>query len=73
MSRGVGLVRGPLSLVITTEELLERKVAAPVKETEITAVGIRRADHTTPPLSAKVGTNLTDKRQSLDRNNSLSD
>jgi hypothetical protein len=26
----VGLVRGPLSLVITTEELLDRKVAAPV-------------------------------------------
>jgi hypothetical protein len=26
----VGLERGPLSLVSTTEELLERKVAAPV-------------------------------------------
>jgi hypothetical protein len=26
----VGLERGPLSLVITTEELLDRKVAAPV-------------------------------------------
>jgi hypothetical protein len=26
----VGLVRGPLSLVSTTEELLDRKVAAPV-------------------------------------------
>jgi hypothetical protein len=26
----VGLERGPLSLVTTTEELLERKVAAPV-------------------------------------------
>jgi hypothetical protein len=25
----VGLERGPLSLVITTEELLDRKVAAP--------------------------------------------
>jgi hypothetical protein len=26
----VGLERGPLSLVITTEEVLDRKVAAPV-------------------------------------------
>jgi hypothetical protein len=26
----VGLERGPLSLVITTEELLDRKAAAPV-------------------------------------------
>jgi hypothetical protein len=26
----VGLERGPLSLVTTTEELLDRKVAAPV-------------------------------------------
>jgi hypothetical protein len=26
----VGLERGPISLVSTTEELLERKVAAPV-------------------------------------------
>jgi hypothetical protein len=36
----VGLKRGPLSLVSTTEELLDRKVAAPN-----TAVGIRHADH----------------------------
>jgi hypothetical protein len=28
--KGVGLERGPLSLVSTTEELLDRKVAAPV-------------------------------------------
>jgi hypothetical protein len=31
----VGLERGPLSLVMITEELLERKVAATVKKTEI--------------------------------------
>jgi hypothetical protein len=31
----VGLERGPLSLVRITEELLERKVAAPVQKTEI--------------------------------------
>jgi hypothetical protein len=41
----VGLEQGPLSLVSTTEELLERKVAAPVKKTQNTAVGIRHADH----------------------------
>jgi hypothetical protein len=28
--KGVGLERGPFSLVSTTEELLDRKVAAPV-------------------------------------------
>jgi hypothetical protein len=33
----VGLERGPLSLVSTTEELLDRKVAAPVYKTENTA------------------------------------
>jgi hypothetical protein len=41
----VGLERGPLSLVSTTEELLDRKVAAPVQKSENTAVGIRHADH----------------------------
>jgi hypothetical protein len=41
----VGLERGPLSLVSTTEELLDRKVAAPVYKTENTAVGIRHATH----------------------------
>jgi hypothetical protein len=40
----VGLERGLLSLVSTTEELL-RKVAAPVYKTENTAVEIRHADH----------------------------
>jgi hypothetical protein len=37
----VGLERGPLSLMSTTEELLDRKVAANVQKTENTAVGIR--------------------------------
>jgi hypothetical protein len=41
----VGLERGPLILVSATEELLDRKVAAPVYKTENTAVGIRHADH----------------------------
>jgi hypothetical protein len=46
----VGLERGPLSLMSTTEELLDRKVAAPVKKTENTAVGIRHADHMAPSI-----------------------
>jgi hypothetical protein len=44
----VSLERGPLSLVSTTEEILDGKVAAPVLKTEITAVGIRHADHVAP-------------------------
>jgi hypothetical protein len=46
----VGLEQGPLSLVSTTEELLDRKVAAPVYETENTAVGIGHADHVAPSI-----------------------
>jgi hypothetical protein len=46
----VGLERGPFSLVSTTEELLDRKVAAPVYKTENTAVGIRQADHVVPSI-----------------------
>jgi hypothetical protein len=38
----VGLERGPLSLVSTTEELLDRKVAAPVQKIENTAGGMSR-------------------------------
>jgi hypothetical protein len=41
----VGLERGPLSLVSTTEELLERKSSGSGPETENMAVGIRHADH----------------------------
>jgi hypothetical protein len=41
----VGIERIPLSLVTTTEELLDRKVADPVYKTENTAGGIRHADH----------------------------
>jgi hypothetical protein len=44
----MGLERGPLSFVNTTEELLDRKVAAPVYKTENTAVGIRHGDHVAP-------------------------
>jgi hypothetical protein len=45
----MGLERGPLCLVSTTEELLDRKVAASVYKTENTAVGIRHADHVVFP------------------------
>jgi hypothetical protein len=50
----VGLERGPLSLVSTIEELLDRKVAAPVYKTETTAVGIRHADHVAPSIRKKL-------------------
>jgi hypothetical protein len=41
----MGLERGPLSLVSTTEELLDKKSSGSVYKTENTAVGIRHADH----------------------------
>jgi hypothetical protein len=68
----MGLERGPLSLVSTTEELLDRKVAAPVEKTENTAVGIRHADHVAP-LFAKVGNHFADKLRSLGQYSSLAD
>jgi hypothetical protein len=69
----VALERGPLSLVSTTEELLDRKVAAPVYKTEITAVGIRNTDHVAPSFRKKVGNHFADKRRSLGRYSSLVD
>jgi hypothetical protein len=50
----VGLERGPLSLVSTTEEPLDRKVAAPVQKSENTAVGIRHAAHVAPSTRKKL-------------------
>jgi hypothetical protein len=50
----VGLERGPLSLVSTAEELLDRKVAAPVYKSENTAVGIRHANHVAPSIRQKL-------------------
>jgi hypothetical protein len=52
--KGVGLERGPLSLVSTREELLDRKVAAPVQKTENTGVGSHHADHVAPSISKKL-------------------
>jgi hypothetical protein len=50
----VGLERGPLSFLSTTEELLDRKVAAPVSKTENTTVEIRHADHMAPSIRIKL-------------------
>jgi hypothetical protein len=55
----VGLERGPLSLVSTTEELLEKeKVAAPVWKAENTAIGIRYAEHVAPSNCKKLALTL---------------
>jgi hypothetical protein len=46
----VGLERGLLSLVSTTEELMDGEVAAPVYKIENTAVGIHHADDVAPSI-----------------------
>jgi hypothetical protein len=50
----MGLERGPLSLVSTTEELLDRKVADPIYKTENTAVEIRHDNHVAPSIRKKL-------------------
>jgi hypothetical protein len=50
----VGLERGPLSLVNTTEELPERKSSGSGLETRDYGLGIRRAYHATPLYPQKL-------------------
>jgi hypothetical protein len=54
----VGLEQGPLSLVSSVEELLERKSSGSGLETETTVVGIRRADLATPLYPQKLAITL---------------
>jgi hypothetical protein len=51
----VGLERGLLSLVSTTEELLERKCSNSDLETVNKAIGIHHADHVTPSICKSGG------------------
>jgi hypothetical protein len=69
----VGLERGPLSLVSTIEELLERKISgSDLENRDYGRIDLPR-DHAKPPLSANVGTNFSDGRLSLGQYISLAD
>jgi hypothetical protein len=46
----VGLEQDPLSLVSTTEKLLERKSSGPGQENRDYDLGIRHADHVAPSI-----------------------
>jgi hypothetical protein len=69
----VGLERGPLSLVSTTEELLGRNGIGSGLEIREYGRGDPLRWTRDTPLSAKVGTNFSDKRWLLGRYGSLAD
>jgi hypothetical protein len=68
----MSLERGPLSLVSTIEELLERKNSGSGLENRETAVGIRHTDHVAL-YPQTFGTNFDDKWQSFGRHSSIAD
>jgi hypothetical protein len=69
----VGLERDPLNVVSITEELLEIRSSGSGLENEITAVGYPTRSLRDTPLSAKVDSIFSDKRQPLGRCSSLAD
>jgi hypothetical protein len=65
----VGVIRGPLSLASTTEDLLERKSSGSGLESR----EYGSVDPLRWPLSAKIGINFTDNQRSFGRYSSLAD
>jgi hypothetical protein len=70
----VGRERGPLSLVRINEELLDRNSSgSEFRNLILRTVGIRCANHSTPLLSTKVGTEIRQPVAVVSRYISLED